>query len=375
MKCNGCGKEIPDNLKFCKYCGTPVKKEGNVDSSVDTAKVFCMACGAPLKPGVVFCTQCGTRVGDVQVNGAATDGISRDKEYVRVDDTKKPSIDVDDNKKGGGTVGKYIIIILSIVSLILIGIIAVYFANKSGLLDKLRNRDHTESAAKNDATADAEETSDEQIRFTETNGTVGTDEDKNTSADIRQGDDGQDMADDSDVPKETDAESEPESGKVEEEPKPEPEIGYDPARHNYEFYQEDVTWTQAKRLCEERGGHLVTFINEEEWNTVCDYLTFLKLNYSKKPMHIWIGAYCDGQKDGVCQIKPVVEGQAGISNWYQGEPNHVDPNSGEEERYIKMVYMSDDKAGYYGNWVWMDNPDDISSYFAGRIGYICEYDK
>lgn len=33
MKCNKCGKEINEQAKFCKYCGTPVQVEKQVSSA------------------------------------------------------------------------------------------------------------------------------------------------------------------------------------------------------------------------------------------------------------------------------------------------------------------------------------------------------
>ena len=65
MICNECGKEIPNNLKFCKYCGAPVKQDNTANQNSVGGSVFCKACGAPLKEGVAFCTQCGTPVGSI----------------------------------------------------------------------------------------------------------------------------------------------------------------------------------------------------------------------------------------------------------------------------------------------------------------------
>ena len=33
MKCNKCGKEINEQAKFCKYCGTPIQVEKQVSSA------------------------------------------------------------------------------------------------------------------------------------------------------------------------------------------------------------------------------------------------------------------------------------------------------------------------------------------------------
>ena len=49
MKCSKCGKEIPEESKFCSYCG---------------AKAWlrhCLKCGAALSPDSVFCGYCGAK--------------------------------------------------------------------------------------------------------------------------------------------------------------------------------------------------------------------------------------------------------------------------------------------------------------------------
>lgn len=35
MKCKNCGKEVPDNFKYCPNCGTPVNEEGTTDKFND----------------------------------------------------------------------------------------------------------------------------------------------------------------------------------------------------------------------------------------------------------------------------------------------------------------------------------------------------
>ncbi len=54
MKCTNCNNEIPENTKFCKFCGTPVEKEQK--------SPVCPSCGAQVKPGASFCTSCGNRL-------------------------------------------------------------------------------------------------------------------------------------------------------------------------------------------------------------------------------------------------------------------------------------------------------------------------
>ena len=55
MHCTNCGKEIPDNSKFCDKCGSPV-----------AAPIFCSNCGTQNRAGAVVCTNCGARMAGVQ---------------------------------------------------------------------------------------------------------------------------------------------------------------------------------------------------------------------------------------------------------------------------------------------------------------------
>ncbi|MDD8048064.1 MAG: zinc-ribbon domain-containing protein [Thomasclavelia sp.] len=55
MKCEKCGREIADDMRFCPECGTPVP-----------VKSYCPKCGNEIKPGDQFCEKCGTYVGGQQ---------------------------------------------------------------------------------------------------------------------------------------------------------------------------------------------------------------------------------------------------------------------------------------------------------------------
>lgn len=49
MKCINCGKEIPENSKFCMECGTSVVQK----------EITCKKCGQALPAGAKFCSNCG----------------------------------------------------------------------------------------------------------------------------------------------------------------------------------------------------------------------------------------------------------------------------------------------------------------------------
>jgi len=81
IKCNNCGKEMPDNAKFCLECGSKIEAFAENElicpkCGKKTAKgKFCMECGEKLQtvcpecgkeitPGAKFCLECGTRLED-----------------------------------------------------------------------------------------------------------------------------------------------------------------------------------------------------------------------------------------------------------------------------------------------------------------------
>ena len=51
MKCNKCGAEVPEGMKFCGACGTPVPQT-----------IKCASCGADIEAGMKFCGICGAPV-------------------------------------------------------------------------------------------------------------------------------------------------------------------------------------------------------------------------------------------------------------------------------------------------------------------------
>lgn len=77
MRCQNpaCGRELEDGSAFCRYCGSPVPEEPQVETAQEGAEgsgegasaeaapepqaMFCERCGAPIVPGSAFCERCG----------------------------------------------------------------------------------------------------------------------------------------------------------------------------------------------------------------------------------------------------------------------------------------------------------------------------
>jgi len=56
MFCLNCGKELPDDAKFCSGCGKQI--ETREKETINTLPL-CSSCGEELIPGNKFCTKCG----------------------------------------------------------------------------------------------------------------------------------------------------------------------------------------------------------------------------------------------------------------------------------------------------------------------------
>ena len=53
MRCQNCGAELEEGVKFCRECGSKV---------IENKKRFCRECGTELPEGVKFCPECGANV-------------------------------------------------------------------------------------------------------------------------------------------------------------------------------------------------------------------------------------------------------------------------------------------------------------------------
>ena len=152
--------------------------------------------------------------------------------------------------------------------------------------------------------------------------------------------------------------------------------------HRYELYVEDVTWDEAKRRCEEKGGYLAAITTTEEYECIKNGMK----DSGQMQVAYWVGAYDDNLRIGG---GPIYEwyGPNGDSSmyffisdtimgkyWADGEPSYFKQAADEQidELGIYLVY-DDTKEDCYLYDAPMDmllrNPE-----YTGQIGYICEYD-
>lgn len=135
-------------------------------------------------------------------------------------------------------------------------------------------------------------------------------------------------------------------------PTPEPES-------TYQLFIENVTWEEARDLCIERGGHLVTISDADELATVTDLAETYGVSL------VWIGFYRG--EDG--EIHWVNDEEIDYYIWGDGEPSGHDTDGTAED--YGLLWQTD------SGWIYNDSRNDpISAYpgiYSGNIAYICEY--
>lgn len=148
--------------------------------------------------------------------------------------------------------------------------------------------------------------------------------------------------------------------------------GASPGAHRYQLIRDDVSWQEAFSDCVSRGGFLAQINSEEEYDAV----TALIEEEGMQNVHFYLG----GRRDAYSQeyywvdawdsfvgepLNP--EGQSwAAGHWMENEPSFT--SEGDMELYMNLVY-------YQENWVLNDVPADITVYYPGKTGYICEFDE
>ena len=134
------------------------------------------------------------------------------------------------------------------------------------------------------------------------------------------------------------------------------EDGY--AGHVYEFYtlpeseweSGPITWEQAERRCEWKGGHLAVVESQAENDYL--YAAMKQKGYENACF-----GYSDKETEG--SWKWVNGVQSAYTNWHSGEPNHQNGN----EHYAMFYQKFDD-----GTW------NDGNGLIDADCAYICEWD-
>ena len=129
--------------------------------------------------------------------------------------------------------------------------------------------------------------------------------------------------------------------------------------HEYKLFNESITWSEAKKICENIGGHLLTINSEREQRFVETLLE------NSEKMAYFIG----GEKTNA-GWQWITKEDFVYTNWAPGEPNY----SGNYVQILSPLFY--DKS-VFGKW---DNTYNDGDHGGGvkvssdQIGYICEWD-
>lgn len=124
--------------------------------------------------------------------------------------------------------------------------------------------------------------------------------------------------------------------------------------HKYELFDTPVSWETAKKVCENKGGHLAVITSQSEQNTINELISFGKLTYYN------IGAT---NINNINEWQWITNEKMIYTNWAVGEPNNV----GDIERYLSVF----NTENYLGQW----NDTTNSSTSGISNGFICEYEN
>ena len=125
---------------------------------------------------------------------------------------------------------------------------------------------------------------------------------------------------------------------------------------------ENVTWEQAKKLCEDKGGHLATVRSDEQLAEI------IAMAEEKGAQFVWLGAYRASNSHWY-----YVTGDAlGYTQWDKGEPSALDMD-GTREDYLLLWYRKNNNTWSYNDM--RNDPVSIApATYGGKLAYICEYD-
>ncbi len=146
--------------------------------------------------------------------------------------------------------------------------------------------------------------------------------------------------------------------------------------HYYALFNDSMLWTQAKKACERRGGHLVTVTSQAEQ----DFIKKLADEQAKK-YYFWLGG-TDAKQEGVW--KWVTGERWDYEYWEDEQPNNAkghDPEHGQDYLLAEHVPNTD-----LYDLTWDDQPNDGISgdpYYYNPpycqrkeyYGYICEWEN
>ncbi len=127
--------------------------------------------------------------------------------------------------------------------------------------------------------------------------------------------------------------------------------------HTYTLFETGCTWEEAKRSCEEQGGHLATITSRKEQKAIA---TLVKEGEKK---FYWVGGYIKSAR--TARFTWITGEKFSYTSWTSGAPS--DSTMGKKD--AMMIYKST------GNWKDEngEKPGGSASSLK-KYGYVCEWD-
>lgn len=144
--------------------------------------------------------------------------------------------------------------------------------------------------------------------------------------------------------------------------------------HRYKIFNEDVTWDEAWDICKKEGGYLATLTSIEEQEIISELIesegTTDHLYFVGYKIRGWLN------KDGTSTNQMLIDGMSDA--YYPGVISREYDPGWRFEKLKKpivgtLIYSDETRKAYVFN-----GPADILSVapqYAGKMGFICEYDS
>lgn len=133
------------------------------------------------------------------------------------------------------------------------------------------------------------------------------------------------------------------------------------AEHTYYAFISDVSWEEADYYATTYAeySYLASINTKEEFEELT------QMAYDEGIRVLWLGAKRDEDEswsDVYWNDGTMLDG---LGLWFRGEPSYTADDGGESECYLMAFYVD-------GKWYLNDSVNDVSSVYAGKIGYIIE---
>ena len=132
--------------------------------------------------------------------------------------------------------------------------------------------------------------------------------------------------------------------------------------NDYERFDVNVGWDEAKAICEALGGHLVAITDADEQAAVQSLVS--------GAYNIYAIGCTDAEEEGAWRW--VTGEELSYSNW---DPQAPEPNNGTAANYGFMVGVDYGENKQVGEWI--DEPEHTSNqtfYNVAGAGFVCEYE-